>query len=310
MENQIRRESLDRSVLLPFIIFIVLIGGAPVALKIIFSELGPFYLGLIRYGLGAIFFWILVLYKRLPVPKGRALIGAVLYGVLGFGLSFLLLAWGLVETSASLGSILMSLLPLMTIILSSLQGTESLTSRGIVGALFTVVGIALSVNGAASSEISFPHIAAMVLGTAVIGESNVIVKKYPRNHPIMTNAVAMTAGALILGLASLITGEAWLVPSQLNTWIALGYQIIPVTILAFFLYAQVLNKWTASATSYAFVLIPLVTVVVAALIYDEQISTSFLIGGVLVLAGVMIGTLLPGKKKEVIDSQLEDCMPC
>ena len=126
----------------------------------------------------------------------------------------------------------------------------------------------------------------------------------------MTNAVAMAAGAPVLGFASLIIGEPWLIPTQLSTWIALGYQIIPVTILAFFLYSQILNKWTASVTSYAFVLIPLITVIIAALFYGEQITTSFLIGAALVLAGVLVGALLPGKTKEVINSQLEDCMPC
>jgi drug/metabolite transporter (DMT)-like permease len=306
MENQNPRGSLEHGVLLQFIIFVVLVGGAPIAMKVIFSELGPFYLGLIRYGLGALFFWALALNKGLEIPKRRALIGALLYGIFGFGFSFLFLAWGLVETSASLGSILMALLPLLTILLSALQGTESLTRRGVIGALLAVAGIAVSVGGAPSAEISLPRILAMILGTAFLAESNVIIKKYPRNHPIITNAVAMTVSAPILGIASLIFREQWLIPAQLSTWIALGYQILPVTILAFFLYAQVLNKWTASATSYAFVLIPLITVIIAAFFYGEQITTTFIIGATLVLMGVLVGALLPGKTKVVIHTHLED----
>lgn len=310
MGNKGQNHSASSPALWYFIIFVVLIGGAPIALKIIFSELGPFYLGFIRYGIGTIFFWLLVLIKGLEVPKGRALVGAILYGILGFGFSFLFLAWGLVETSASLGSILMALLPLLTIILSSMHGVESLTGRGILGAILAVSGIAFSVGGAPSADISAPHIAAMIIGTAFIGESNVVFKKFPRNHPIITNAVAMGAGAIVLGFVSIIIGETWLIPTELNTWIALVYQVIPVTILAFFLYAQVLNKWTASATSYAFVLIPLVTVFLASFFYGEEMSVSFFIGALLVLAGVIVGVLVPGKKKEIVDRQLDDCRPC
>jgi drug/metabolite transporter (DMT)-like permease len=302
--------TLDRSALVPFLIFSILIGGSPVSIRIIFAELDPFYLGLIRYGLGAGFYWTLALVKGLRVPSGRALLGAVLYGVLGFGASFLMLSWGLVKTPASLGSILMALLPLMTIFLSSVQQVEAISSRGMIGALLAIAGIAVTVSGAPTSDISIPHITALITGTAFMAEGNVLIKRFPRNEPIMTNAIAMAAGAPILGFASLLSGEAWMIPNQTRTWIALGYQVIPVTIIAFFLYAKVLNKWTASATSYAFVIIPLVTTAAAAVISGEQITAEFMIGAFLVLMGVMVGALLPGKKGSIRNEQLEDCMPC
>jgi drug/metabolite transporter (DMT)-like permease len=302
---------LDRSAFAPFLIFSILLGGSPVAIRIIFAELEPFYLGLIRYSLGAGFYWVLALLKGMRVPSGRALLGAVLYGVFGFGASFLMLSWGLVKTPASLGSILMALLPLMTIFLSSVQQVEAITMRGVIGALLAIAGIALTVSGAPGTNISIPHIAALITGTAFMAQGNVVIKRFPRNEPIMTNAIAMTAGTSILGFASLLSGEVWLIPSLSSTWIALGYQVIPVTILAFFLYTEVLNKWTASATSYAFVIIPLVTTGAAVLLTGEQITAEFVIGTVLVLTGVVVGALLPGKKeKSIRNEQLEDCMPC
>lgn len=300
-----------QSAFLAFITFIILIGGSPVAIRIIFKEMDPFYLGFIRYGLGAVVFWAVAFFKRLPIPRGRALLGAVLYGILGFGVSFLFLSWGFVKTSASLGAILMALMPLMTIFLSSFQGLESLTARGITGSLLSVIGIAVTVDGASSSKLSIPHIAALIIGTAFLAESTVVAKRFPRNHPVITNAVAMTVGSVILGAASLLSGEAWLIPSLPASWIALLYQIIPVTILAFFLYAWVLNQWTASSISYSFVIIPLVTVVIAAGLVGEHITQEFLIGTSLVLLGVIVGVLLPGgKKKASSKNRVEDCVAC
>jgi drug/metabolite transporter (DMT)-like permease len=73
--------------------------------------------------------------------------------------------------------------------------------------------------------------------------------------------------------------------------------LVFVTIIAFILYLQALAKWTASGTSYGFVVIPLVTVIVAAVLTDEQITAAFLVGAVLVIAGVLVGALLPSKDK-------------
>ena len=99
----------------------------------------------------------------------------------------------------------------------------------------------------------------------------------------------------MLFVTSLVAGESRAIPTQPQTWIAFLYIVIFVTFVAFFLYLFVLGRWTASGTSYGFVLIPLVTVVVAATLAGERITLSFILGGMLVLAGVFIGALLPTK---------------
>jgi drug/metabolite transporter (DMT)-like permease len=113
----------------------------------------------------------------------------------------------------------------------------------------------------------------------------------------MTNAISMTVGGTVLAIVSLINGEAWTIPSEPETWIAYVYLVLFVTVLAFLLYMFVLGKWSASGTSYGFVLIPLVTIVVASLIAGEEITWNFLLGSGLVLAGVLVGALLPSKEK-------------
>jgi drug/metabolite transporter (DMT)-like permease len=297
----------DRSVLPYFAAFILLVGGAPVAMRISYAELQPFWMGLARFGLGAAAFWALALYKRLQLPTGRALVGAVLYGTLGVGISFVLMAWGLVKTPASMASILLAMVPLMTVLLSFTQGIETFTLRGLLGSLLAVAGIAVTVGGGSAAEVSLVHIGAILLGTAFLAQSGVIIKRFPPNPPIMTNAVAMTVGAAILGAASLVAGETWVIPTLPSTLAALGYLVVFVTVLAFMFYLQVLNKWSASGTSYAFVVIPLVTVVVAAILSHEPITLSFLLGAVLVLAGVFVGALMPARKKADIVEECKDC---
>ena len=78
--------------------------------------------------------------------------------------------------------------------------------------------------------------------------------------------------------------------------------------MAFFLYLYVLGRWTASGTSYGFVLVPLITVVLASWLAGEQITVSYIIGSALVLLGVYVGALMRPKKKigeQVAESVIE-----
>ena len=222
--------------------------------------------------------------------------GPVLYGVLGLGFSFALMAWGLLGTSASISSIIGALVPLMTVLLSAIQGMENLTIRGVVGSLLVVIGIVITVRGAPSADASLPHMAAQVLAAGFMAQSGIVLKRYPINPPIVTNAISISVAVIILAAASLVTGEQWVIPSQSSTWLALIYLIIFVTIFAFLLYLYVLNNWTISGTSYSFVLIPLATFIIAVLLSQEEITLHFLIGAAIVLIGVLVGALLPIKK--------------
>jgi drug/metabolite transporter (DMT)-like permease len=286
-----------RSVLIAFALFILVGGGASVAIRMTYQELAPFWAATSRFVLAGLILWALVFVRKIPIPRGRALLGAVLFGTLTVGLAFLLIAWGLVATPASRYQILMATVPLLTIFLSSVHGLEAITRRGIAGALLAVGGIAFTAGGFSTSGLSLPHTAAILLAAVFIAEGGVLIKKFPPNPPIMTNAIGMTVGGVILGIASLVAGEKWTIPTQADTWIAFVYLVLFVTIAAFLLYMFVLRNWSASGTSYGFVLVPLVTIVVASTVAGEEITWTFLAGAALVLAGALVGALLPQRKK-------------
>jgi drug/metabolite transporter (DMT)-like permease len=167
-----------------------------------------------------------------------------------------------------------------------------------------VGGIAFTFGGPTASEHSLPHTVAILLAAAFIAEGGVLIKKFPANPPVMTNAISMSVGGLILGTASLVSGEEWTIPTQANTWLAFIYLVVFVTVTAFLLYMFVLGKWTASGTSYGFVLVPLITIVVASTLVREEITSYFLVGAGLVLAGVVVGALLPSKTRA---EAIEEC---
>lgn len=161
-----------------------------------------------------------------------------------------------------------------------------------------MIGIAIAVSGSLSAgvEVSLPHILAIIAAAACFAEAGIVAKLLPKNHPYATNAVGMTVGVIMLAVASLIKGETWALPASANTWLAMIYIVLGATVAGFLVYLFILGRWTASGTSYGFVLVPIVTVILASLVTDETISLFFLVGAAVVLAGVYVGALMPGKE--------------
>lgn len=293
-----------RSVLAAFLLFVLVSGGAAVAIRFTYAEMAPLWSATARFLLGAIGFWTIVAFKRIPMPRGRALMGSIWFGVLTVGLAFSLIGWGLVATPASRYQILMSSVPLLTLFLSSLHGVDSVSRRGILGALLAIGGIAVTAGGSATAELSLPHVLAILAGAACLAEGGVLIKRFPPNPPVLTNAIGMTAGTFILAAASRLAGESWTIPTRAQTWVAFGYLVLFVTVVAFLLYLHVLARWSASGTAYGFVLVPLVTIMVASALAGEAITLNFVFGSVLVLGGVVFGALLPSATKPDV---LEAC---
>jgi drug/metabolite transporter (DMT)-like permease len=289
----------DRLTLIAFALFVIVGGGVAIGIRFTYSELAPYWGGTLRFGIAAVIFWALVFGSRAPIPRGQGLLGAALFGVLSVGLAFLFVYYGLLRTPASLYQTIVAIVPLLTLLFAWLHGLEKLRPRGVAGALIALTGIGIALSGTLSAgvEVSPPHIFAILLGAASFAEAGVVAKLFPRNHPFATNAVAMTMGALILLIASLVTGEPRNLPTSSGVWLALVYLVF-ATITLFLLYLFILGRWTASGTSYSFVLIPIGTVILASFLVDESISSIFLAGGALVLIGVWIGAIRPHPKPE------------
>jgi drug/metabolite transporter (DMT)-like permease len=284
----------DRLTLAAFAGFILLSGSAAIAVRYAYQELAPFWLGFMRFGLSGLIFWVLVLTQRIPIPRGRALAGAAVFGTLSVGVTFIFYAWGLVETPASVFAIIVSLMPLLTLFFASAHRIERISSRGLIGALIAVAGIIVILGSSLRSGVQFSplHFLSIFIGAACLAESGVIGKLIPRSHPIAINAIAMTVGAPMLLAASLITGESKSLPISPGIWLTLIYLVVCGSTV-FTLYLFVLSRWTASGASYAFVLNPIVTILLAAILVGEPITWIFLAGGALVLSGVWVGALAP-----------------
>ena len=273
----------------------VLAGGNAVGVRFSNRELDPLWGAGLRFALAAGLLLVMMTVLRLAAPRGRALAGSVLYGLLNFGASFALIYYGLVRVHAGLGQILLALVPLATLLLAVLWKQERVRATAVVGCLVALAGVALMSRDPLREAVPLASVLALVGGAVCFAQALVLVRRFPRVHPITMNAVGMTAGAAVLLTASLIAGESLALPKQPQTWLAIGYLVVIGSVVVFLLYLVVLRYWTASRAAYGFVLIPLVTVLLSAWLDDEPITTALVLGGLLVLAGVYFGALAPAR---------------
>lgn len=279
--------------------FLVLIGGSnAVAVRFSNLELPPFWGAATRFLATSLVFWAIILTRRISLPAGRALLGTLLYGVLAIGASYGFIYWGILDVQASLAMIILALGPLLTMLFAVVHRLEPFRLRGLVGALTALAGIILAVGQELGSSVPLLSLLALLAGAACIAEGSVVFKLFPPTHPTATNAIASTTGALILVLVSILAGEPWFLPTTQTTWAAFTYLALIGSVILFYLYLLVLSRWTASATSYAFLLFPVATIIIAAWLSHEVVTPRFLAGGFIVLAGVWIGALQPTRGRE------------
>ena len=100
----------------------------------------------------------------------------------------------------------------------------------------------------------------------------------------------MTAGAAVLIAVAALAGETLALPHEGETQLAVAY-LVAATVGLFVFVLVVIQRWTASTTSYIFVLMPVVAVVTGALLADEEITLTTLLGGAVVSAGVYVGAI-------------------
>ncbi|MDX1416973.1 MAG: EamA family transporter, partial [Candidatus Promineifilaceae bacterium] len=222
----------DFSTLAAFGLFILIGGASSIGVLLVFRELTPFWSAALRFTLAALIFWLMVIGRRIPLPRGRALLGAILFGILGVGGSFIFVYLGLTRTPAALHQTIIAIVPLLTLFFAAAHKLEKITWRGLSGGILALVGIAIAAGGhmVSGTDLSLPHVLACGLAAVCFAEASIVIKLFPHSHPYATNAIAMTIGAVMLAAASWLVGENWVLPATAITWLVLIYLAVTVAL--------------------------------------------------------------------------------
>ena len=247
----------------------------------------------VRFTLAAALFWLLVL-ARGAVHDVRALarrdvaLGLGL-GACGYALQAACYFVALERVDASLLSLLLYTFPAMVAVAAVALGRERVDRRRVTALVLASSGLVLGLAGAGTGEID-PLGAALGLGAAVVYTTYILVSQgiAGRVPARVLSALVCTGAAVLLTAGTALLGE--LRPGDVTAagwgWLA-GIAVVS-TVVAIGLFFAGLRRVGPTTASILATVEPLVTVVLAFLVFGETLGPLQLAGGALVLAAVPV----------------------
>ena len=269
-------------------------GGSIISTKLSYDSLAPMSLGLIRFTLATVLFFVLVaLRHELKVPTGKPLALMAASGFLGTTLYFAAENFGASLVSGATSSLVVGSFPAMTLVLECLVDRSAPKARVAWGIALAFVGVcvlALTDSGGPGSNELF-GIGILMLGGVCWAFYNLIMRSLAGTHsPLVITTWQTLFGALGFVPLALMEGAPVhaLSPTAMGS---LAYLVICCTVAGFSLYNYGFEGLSPTVASSLVNLVPVVGLVLSAVILGESISLQQLLGGAVVVAGIMLGSL-------------------
>lgn len=267
-------------------------GMAAAVTRALIGASDPVTLSVFRFGLGFLILLPVALALRSRWPRGRDWIGVAALGVMFYGVFFVVYAEALVYTSAARGSLAVSTLPVLTMVVAALMGREPLTARKTVGVFVAMAGVAIALAAglADAPPGAWRGDLIMTAGMLSMALYNVLSRSYmARSSPLGYATAGMAFGA---GLNALIAWQAGGFEAvrafEVPQWTGALYLGAFAGALGFYLWVFALERATPTRVANTITVSPIAAALLGALLLNEPIGVSLLVGVAAVALGIWI----------------------
>ena len=258
----------------------------------------------VRFLLAAALFWALVLAdgaaRELRALGGRDLGTGLALGACGYAIQAGCYFSALERIDASLLSLLLYTFPAMVAVAAFALGRERIDRRRLAALVLASGGLALVVAGAGAGTLD-PLGAALGLAAAIVYTTYILVSEgiVTRMGPRVLSALVCTGAAVSLTAGAAALGEFR--PGEVTAagWGWLACLAVVSTVAAVSLFFAGLRRVGPTSASILSTAEPVVTVLLAFLVFGELLGAVQLLGGVLVLGAVLM--LASYRPRQVIE---------
>lgn len=264
--------------------------------KLGLNEIEPFTYALFRFALASIVYIpVLFLLRKKKVIPLRVHLKIFLIGIIIIPLNQVVFLVGQSRTTAGHSSLLFATIPIFIYILAIIFLKEKATIRQTLGIIIAAVGVYLILS---NGHFEFD-------GDYLVGDLLILVAVLAwAVATIMVKPLAVEYGAFrVTGLA-LLYGSLLYMPYgiyrflsfdtstlTISAYISVLYLALVVSVLAYFLWYWVLKYMAASRVAVIQNIQPIIATAVAVVLLNETIGQNFIIGGIIIIAGVIITEL-------------------
>jgi len=275
---------------------------ALIAASIIWGLTGPimkqtlfyvpiFSLAFIRFAVASVVIFPFVA-NRLSIDKKDVLL-LIIYALFGVTFNITFFFWGLTLTSALNSGIIVSTIPIFTLLAAELFLKEKVTKNIVIGSLIGMLGIGIIIgrsfmkNGVTLSPLG-DFIILLAMFSFVVHEmlSKKLFKKY--------SAFPLSFYAFFIGAISFFPAALYEF-SQNSSWInnlpssaifGIVYGIFFSSLTAYCLWHWGLSKMDATRAGFFYYLDPIASTIGAVVILSEKITQPFVLGAILIFLGL------------------------
>ena len=240
----------------------------------------------LRFSVAAVLMGILLIARRESLPKGKVLGQLIGMGALGYvGQSFMYLT-AINYASAGLVALLLYLYPFFVMVLSAIVFHEKVTRLKINALALALFGTALTVDPAGGQLIG----ALMAITAAAIYSVYIIVGTNVMKHvsPVQSSTVIFASAGVVFGLITAVNGAHF--PTMNSGWFAMSGIVLIATVIPVVTFLAGLEMIGPTNAAMLSTLEPVVTVLLAAWLFQERLNAVSLLGGGLILVAVTLLT--------------------
>jgi drug/metabolite transporter (DMT)-like permease len=261
-------------------------GMSWVNVRAVLPEVGSGQLGAMRYLIASAVMLVIWLCRGHPLPARSDLPGVAMLGLFGFCLYNLGINYGERTVNAGTGSMLISCIPVLVILLGVLSGREKVGLIATLGIGLSMVGVVVTAAGS-EAGLTFNLGSLLILGAALCAAIQTLISKsLTRRYA----AVDVTTWAIWLGTLGLLPFSHDLSGTAARLsglgWVHLIFLGVVPAALCYTIWSWVLARLPITTVMSAVYAIPLFSLLFGWLILGENPSPMTLLGGAVTLAGV------------------------
>lgn len=278
-----------------FIVLCLIWGSTWMAIKINLQAFPPFLSAGARFLLAGAFLYVLLLIRKLPLPRDRRLLyPAVVFGVLN-GISYGLVYWGEQYISSSLTAISNAVLPFFGLLFAWLVAGEKITRWKVAGmfvgfaGILVIFGDNLSSGGAADGKYAILGQLAILVSAANFAFAGAHAKKHHQLlDPHRAVTVQMLASAAVLLVAGAVAEYRQPIGFSGPALLAFLYLSLFGTALAFYLYNYLLQKIEVTRLGYTSFITPVIATFLGSWLLHEKVGLELLVGMGFITCGIIL----------------------
>ena len=250
------------------------------------AGMDTFTLLFLRFSIAAVVMAIILIARHESLPRGRILGQLIGMGALGYvGQSFTYLS-AIKYASAGLVALLLYLYPMFVFILSVIFLREKVTWIKIMALVIALVGTALTVDpkGGELMGVLLAIAAAAIYSVYIIVGTNVV----KHVSAFQSSTVIFASAGLVYGILTVFNGAHF--PKDNLGWFAMAGIVVIATVIPVVTFLAGLERVGPTNAAMLSTLEPVVTVLLAAWLFQERLTVVALLGGGLILLAVILLT--------------------